>query len=215
MPGNPREMITMAERRFPVRIRVGVPAAGFGTRHTQMTRLARRELRLRWLGDDAVGDARGRERCRVDLFPRRQTRECVCRPVVRRAPKRRRMAESSGCGRITPHRGSGHERIGPHKGEFRRSPLPELECQRWHEPRAAGGRQVQDKSSAHRCRRPCRGRSLLEPCPRPRRARSKVETRASPEAPRGGRGRKSRLGNLRRNDAESAAVHGNRVRMDG
>jgi hypothetical protein len=30
-------MITMAERRFPVRIRVGVPAAGFGTRHTQMT----------------------------------------------------------------------------------------------------------------------------------------------------------------------------------
>jgi hypothetical protein len=37
MPGNPREMITMAERRFPVGIRVGVPAAGFGTRHTQMT----------------------------------------------------------------------------------------------------------------------------------------------------------------------------------
>lgn len=37
MPGNPRETITMAERRFPVQIRVGVPAAGFGTRHTQMT----------------------------------------------------------------------------------------------------------------------------------------------------------------------------------
>jgi hypothetical protein len=30
-------MITMAERRFPVRIRVGVPATGFGTRHTHMT----------------------------------------------------------------------------------------------------------------------------------------------------------------------------------
>jgi hypothetical protein len=27
MPGNPREMITIAERRYPVRIRVGVPPA--------------------------------------------------------------------------------------------------------------------------------------------------------------------------------------------
>lgn len=25
MPGNPREMITMAERRFPLRVRIGVP----------------------------------------------------------------------------------------------------------------------------------------------------------------------------------------------
>ena len=37
MPGNPREMILMAERRFPVRIRVGVPPGGFGQRYTQMT----------------------------------------------------------------------------------------------------------------------------------------------------------------------------------
>ena len=37
MPGNPREMITAAERRFPVRIRIGVPPAGLGQRHTQMT----------------------------------------------------------------------------------------------------------------------------------------------------------------------------------
>jgi hypothetical protein len=37
MPGNPREMTTMAERRFPVRIRIGVPPSGFGQRHTQMT----------------------------------------------------------------------------------------------------------------------------------------------------------------------------------
>jgi hypothetical protein len=37
MPGNPREMVTMAERRFPVRIRIGVPPGGFGRRHTQMT----------------------------------------------------------------------------------------------------------------------------------------------------------------------------------
>ena len=37
MPGKPREMITVAERRFPVRIRIGVPPGGFGQRHSQMT----------------------------------------------------------------------------------------------------------------------------------------------------------------------------------
>ena len=37
MPGNPREMITMAERRFPDRVRLAVPANGFGQRYTEMT----------------------------------------------------------------------------------------------------------------------------------------------------------------------------------
>jgi hypothetical protein len=37
MPGNPREMITLAERRFPVRIRVAVPPEGLGQRHARMT----------------------------------------------------------------------------------------------------------------------------------------------------------------------------------
>jgi hypothetical protein len=37
MPGNSRELITMAERRFPVRIRIGVPPGGLGQRHSQMT----------------------------------------------------------------------------------------------------------------------------------------------------------------------------------
>jgi hypothetical protein len=37
MPGKPREMITVAERRFPVRIRIAVPPKGPGQRHTQMT----------------------------------------------------------------------------------------------------------------------------------------------------------------------------------
>jgi hypothetical protein len=32
MPGKPREMITAAERRYPVRIRIGVPPGGFGQR---------------------------------------------------------------------------------------------------------------------------------------------------------------------------------------
>jgi hypothetical protein len=36
MPGNPRDMITSAERRFPVRVRIGVPAGGLGQRHTQI-----------------------------------------------------------------------------------------------------------------------------------------------------------------------------------
>ena len=37
MPGNPRDMIMMAERRFAVRIRIGVPADGLGRRHAQIT----------------------------------------------------------------------------------------------------------------------------------------------------------------------------------
>src|SRR5580704_2785745 len=37
MPGNPREMIAMAERRFPVRVRIAVPPGGFGQRYTNMT----------------------------------------------------------------------------------------------------------------------------------------------------------------------------------
>ena len=37
MPGNPRELITMAERRFPVRIRIAVPPSGLGQRHPQIT----------------------------------------------------------------------------------------------------------------------------------------------------------------------------------
>jgi hypothetical protein len=37
MPGNPREMITTDERRFPVRISIAVPPNGLGQRHTQIT----------------------------------------------------------------------------------------------------------------------------------------------------------------------------------
>src|ERR1700682_1832886 len=37
MPGNPRDLITVAERRFPVRIRIGVPPGGFGQRYAQIT----------------------------------------------------------------------------------------------------------------------------------------------------------------------------------
>jgi hypothetical protein len=49
MPGNPREMITMAERRFPVRVKIGVPSGGFGQRYTDMTS---------WLDANCVADGR-------------------------------------------------------------------------------------------------------------------------------------------------------------
>ena len=37
MPGNPREIVTTAERRFPVRIRISVPSSGFGQHYTEIT----------------------------------------------------------------------------------------------------------------------------------------------------------------------------------
>ena len=37
MPDNSRDIITSAERRFPVRIRIGVPPEGLGRRLTEMT----------------------------------------------------------------------------------------------------------------------------------------------------------------------------------
>ena len=37
MPGNPRDMIVSAERRFPVRIRIGVPPGGFGQLYAGMS----------------------------------------------------------------------------------------------------------------------------------------------------------------------------------
>jgi hypothetical protein len=37
MPGNPLEVITIAERRFPVRIRIAVPPNGLGQRHSHIT----------------------------------------------------------------------------------------------------------------------------------------------------------------------------------
>ena len=47
MPGNSRQIIMTAERRFPVRIRIAVPPGGFGQRYTQMTA---------WLDDNCGSD---------------------------------------------------------------------------------------------------------------------------------------------------------------
>jgi hypothetical protein len=49
MPGYPRDMIVSAERRFPVRIRIGVPPGGFGHRHAEMTA---------WLDENCGSDGR-------------------------------------------------------------------------------------------------------------------------------------------------------------
>jgi len=48
MPGSPREMITAAERRFPVRIRLGIPPGGLGQRHPQV---------MAWLDENCGSDA--------------------------------------------------------------------------------------------------------------------------------------------------------------
>jgi len=37
MPGNPRELITGAERRSPARIRIAVPPEGLGRQHARTT----------------------------------------------------------------------------------------------------------------------------------------------------------------------------------
>jgi hypothetical protein len=37
MPGNPRELIAVAERLFPVRIRIGIPPGGLGQQYSQIT----------------------------------------------------------------------------------------------------------------------------------------------------------------------------------
>jgi hypothetical protein len=84
MPGNPRDMIISAERCFPVSIRIGVPAGGFGHRHTEMSA---------WLDQNcgsngwAMIPSRMRgvlKRCGLDLFPRRRTRKRFRCEVVRR-----------------------------------------------------------------------------------------------------------------------------------
>ena len=83
MPGNPREIVTTAERRFPVRIRISVPSSGFGQHYTEITEWldgncgadgwAITPSGMRGVLNDAV----------IDLFHRRHAGERVRRPIVR------------------------------------------------------------------------------------------------------------------------------------
>jgi len=61
MPGNPREMIMVAERRFPVRIRIAVPPGGLGQRHPQITAWLDENCGRGRVGDNAMRDARRAE----------------------------------------------------------------------------------------------------------------------------------------------------------
>jgi hypothetical protein len=47
MPSIPRDMIISAERRFSVRIRIGVPPGGFSQRYAEMTA---------WLKENCAAD---------------------------------------------------------------------------------------------------------------------------------------------------------------
>jgi hypothetical protein len=116
MPGNPRDMIVSAERRFPVRIRIGVPPGGFGQRYAEMTAWLD-EKRRRWLGDDTVRDARGAQRCGVDLFPRRYLRERLRCEVVHRLQNRDGAGRNLGYGWMSRRRGPQRACTGRHDRE--------------------------------------------------------------------------------------------------
>src|SRR5215813_11023829 len=88
MPGNPRELITTAERRFPVRIRIAVPPAGLGQRYTQITAWLEENCGGRRVGYHAFGNAWRAERCRLDLLRRCDAGERVCFPMVCRGEGR-------------------------------------------------------------------------------------------------------------------------------
>src|SRR3981189_1598702 len=62
MPGNPRDVITVAERRFPVRIKVGVPTRRFRPTVFRNYGVPGGELRGRGMGNDTVRDARSAQR---------------------------------------------------------------------------------------------------------------------------------------------------------
>ena len=98
MPGNPREIIIMAERRFPVRIRIAVPLAGLGRRHTQMTA---------WLDDNCGSDGwamtpsgmLGVLNDAISIyFADASSRQCFRHPVVRRVQGRDGRRRISGAG---------------------------------------------------------------------------------------------------------------------
>ena len=84
MAASSKLMIVEAERRFPCRIKLGVPIGGFGGRLTEMHASARPALRSQCLDRDPCRVARPRQRCGRDLFPRRDVGRGFCSEIVRR-----------------------------------------------------------------------------------------------------------------------------------
>ena len=81
MPGNPREMITVAERRLPVRIRIGVPPGRLGQRYSEITA---------WLDQNCDADGwaitpsgmRGVLNDAISVYFAEATCQRLCPPVV-------------------------------------------------------------------------------------------------------------------------------------
>jgi hypothetical protein len=84
MPGNSRELITTAERRFPVRIRIAVPPSGLGQRYPQITARLDQNCGADGWAMTPSGTREPLNDAIFDLLRRCHARERVCRPVVRR-----------------------------------------------------------------------------------------------------------------------------------
>jgi hypothetical protein len=106
MPGNPREMITVAERRFPVRIRIGVPPKGLGHWHTQITA---------WLDENSGADGwamtpsgtRGVLNDALSIYFADATLASAFVAGGASVPRSRRPEASSRCARMSWRHGSG------------------------------------------------------------------------------------------------------------
>jgi hypothetical protein len=96
----------MAERRFPVRIRIAVSPGGLGQRYCPNDRLARRELRSRRIGDDTVR-ARGVLNDAASIYFLDTTLAGALSPDGAPGPRSRRPAAYSRCARTSQRRGSG------------------------------------------------------------------------------------------------------------
>jgi len=109
MQGNSRGLITSAERRFPVRIRIAVPPEGLGRQHASNDRPARRET----AGAGRVGDDAHRETCGVpqrrgfDLLPPTQHSLARLSRAGASATRSRPPKGRSGCVRTSRRRGFG------------------------------------------------------------------------------------------------------------
>jgi hypothetical protein len=109
--GNPREIITMAERRFPVRIRIGVPPGGFGQRHTNMTT---------WLDENCGADGwamtpsgvRGVLNDAVSIYFSMQRWRARLSPAGAPGPRSRRKTACSAFVTTSQRRGLGRGCIG-------------------------------------------------------------------------------------------------------
>ena len=110
MPGNPREMITLAERRFPVRLMIAVPPNGLGQRYTQITAW----LDENWGSEGWAMTPSGRAACStmpsrsISLMPPSPARSL---PGGASGQRRRLPAVYSKCARMSRSRGWGQGSI--------------------------------------------------------------------------------------------------------